>query len=83
MLNKALGDCPRIESALGFLFSDSLLATGLFKDGELSIARFAKLANMALAEFIAHVSLPIELPDAGKIVWWHRSVVYVATILLT
>ena len=32
------------------------LATSLFKDGELSLARSAKLANMALADFIAHVS---------------------------
>lgn len=32
------------------------LATSLFKDGELSLARSAKLAKMALADFIAHVS---------------------------
>lgn len=32
------------------------LATALFKDGNLSIARSAKLADMTLADFIAHVS---------------------------
>ncbi len=32
------------------------LATALFRDGELSIARSAKLADMPLAGFIAHVS---------------------------
>lgn len=32
------------------------LATALFKDGELSLARSAKLADMPLADFIAHVS---------------------------
>ena len=33
------------------------MATALFKDGELSIARSAKLAKMALADFIEHISL--------------------------
>jgi len=32
------------------------LATALFKDGELSLARSAQLADMPLADFIAHVS---------------------------
>lgn len=32
------------------------LATALFKDGELSLARSARLADMPLADFIAHVS---------------------------
>lgn len=32
------------------------LATALFKDGDLSLARSAKLANTPLADFIAHVS---------------------------
>ena len=32
------------------------LATALFKDGELSLARSARLADMPLANFIAHVS---------------------------
>ena len=32
------------------------LATALFKDGDLSLARSAKLAVMPLADFIAHVS---------------------------
>lgn len=32
------------------------LATSLFKGGELSLARSAKLAKMVLADFIAHVS---------------------------
>jgi predicted HTH domain antitoxin len=32
------------------------LATALFKDGDLSLSRSAKLADMPLADFIAHVS---------------------------
>jgi predicted HTH domain antitoxin len=32
------------------------LATALFKDGDLSLSRSAKLADMQLADFIAHVS---------------------------
>ena len=32
------------------------LATALFKDGHLSLARSARLAGMPLPEFIAHVS---------------------------
>jgi predicted HTH domain antitoxin len=32
------------------------MATALFKDGELSLARSAKLAKMALVDFIAHIS---------------------------
>ena len=32
------------------------LATALFKDGDLSLARAASLAKMTLASFIAHIS---------------------------
>ena len=32
------------------------LATALFKDGDLSLARSSKLADIPLADFIAHVS---------------------------
>ncbi len=32
------------------------LATALFKDGDLSLARSAKLADISLADFITHVS---------------------------
>ena len=32
------------------------LATALFKDGNLSLARSARLAELSLADFIAHVS---------------------------
>jgi predicted HTH domain antitoxin len=32
------------------------LATALFKDGDLSLARSATLADMPLADFVAHVS---------------------------
>ncbi|NOR81192.1 MAG: hypothetical protein GQ529_10240 [Methyloprofundus sp.] len=32
------------------------MATALFRGGELSIVRSAKLAKMALADFIAHIS---------------------------
>jgi predicted HTH domain antitoxin len=32
------------------------LATALFRDGNLSLARAARLADMALGDFVAHVS---------------------------
>ena len=32
------------------------MATALFKDGELSLTRAAKLAKMAIADFIEHIS---------------------------
>ena len=32
------------------------LATALFKEGELSLARAAKLADVPLASFISHIS---------------------------
>lgn len=32
------------------------MATALYKDGELSLARSAKLAKIALADFIEHIS---------------------------
>jgi len=40
-------DMPGVRTAM---------ATALFKDGELSLARSAKLAKMALADFIEHIS---------------------------
>lgn len=40
-------DAPGVRAAL---------ATALFKDGNLSLARAARLAGMPLPEFIAHVS---------------------------
>ena len=40
-------DMPGVRAAL---------ATALFKDGELSLARAANLANMTLAGFITHIS---------------------------
>ncbi|PWQ95080.1 UPF0175 family protein [Leucothrix pacifica] len=43
---KAL-DMPGVRTAL---------ATALFKDGDLSLARAAKLASMTLAGFITHIS---------------------------
>jgi len=43
---KAL-DMPGVRTAL---------ATALFRDGELSLARSANLAGMPLADFIAHIS---------------------------
>jgi predicted HTH domain antitoxin len=46
------------------------LATALFKDGELSLARSAKLAGISLAEFIAHISrlgIPVINQTAGEI----------------
>ena len=43
---KAL-DMPGVRTAL---------ATALFRDGELSLARSANLAEMPLADFIAHIS---------------------------
>jgi predicted HTH domain antitoxin len=46
------------------------LATSLFKDGALSLARSARLANMVLADFIAHVSrlgIPIINQTAAEV----------------
>ena len=40
------------------------LATALFRDGSLSLARAARLAEMPLAEFIAHVSR-LSIPVVG------------------
>ena len=40
-------DMPGVRTAL---------ATALFRDGELSLARSANLAGMPLADFIAHIS---------------------------
>ena len=47
------------------------MATALFKDGELSLARSAKLAKMALADFIAHISrlgIPVVNQTAEEVV---------------
>lgn len=47
------------------------MATALFKDGELSLARSAKLAKMALADFIAHISrlgIPVVNQTAAEVV---------------
>ncbi len=40
-------DMPGVRTAL---------ATALFKDGELSLARSAKLAELTLADFIGHIA---------------------------
>lgn len=45
------------------------LATSLFRDGHLSLARSAHLADMSVAEFIAHVSrlgIPVVRLDAQE-----------------
>lgn len=45
------------------------LATALFRDGHLSLARSARLADMPLGEFVAHVSrlgIPVVRLDAKE-----------------
>ncbi|NEX18328.1 MAG: prevent-host-death protein [Halochromatium sp.] len=45
------------------------LATALFRDGSLSLARAARLAEMPLSEFITHVSrlgIPVVTLDADE-----------------
>ncbi len=45
------------------------LATALFRDGHLSLARAAELASMALGEFVRHVSrlgIPVVRLDADE-----------------
>ena len=47
------------------------LATALFRDGELSLARSAKLAEMPLANFIAHISrlgIPVITQDEEDVI---------------
>ena len=55
-------DMPGVRAAL---------ATTLFKDGELSLARSAHFANMHLADFISHISrlgIPVIQQDAEEVV---------------
>ena len=57
-----------LESAkiIGMPGASKTMATALFKDGNLSLARSAKLADMPLADFLAHVSrLGIPVIDLG------------------
>lgn len=45
------------------------LATALFRDGHLSLARAARLADMSVARFVAHVSrlgIPVVRLDADE-----------------
>ena len=54
-------DMPGVRAAL---------ATALFKDGELSLARSAHLANMHLADFISHISrlgIPVIQQNADEV----------------
>lgn len=54
-------DMPGVRAAL---------ATALFKEGALSLARSARLAHMVLADFIAHVSrlgIPVISQTAAEV----------------
>jgi predicted HTH domain antitoxin len=44
------------SSIIGMPGVRKALATALFKDGDLSLSRSAKLADMLLTDFIAHIS---------------------------
>jgi len=46
----------KLANIIGMPGVRKALATALFKDGNLSLARSAKLADIPLASFIAHVS---------------------------
>lgn len=41
------------------------LATALFKDGHLSLARAARLAELPLGQFVSHLSLGIAVVNGG------------------
>ena len=45
-----------LAGVLGINGVKSALATALFRDGNLSLARAARLAELILGEFVAHVS---------------------------
>jgi predicted HTH domain antitoxin len=47
---------PQLFLILGIAGVRKALATALFKDGDLSLSRSAKLADMLLTDFIAHIS---------------------------
>jgi predicted HTH domain antitoxin len=60
VMNRNEPDAVILSFEQGQVFSAagtrSALATALFRDGGLSLARSAKLANMSLSAFITHVS---------------------------
>lgn len=55
------------SGVLGFAGVRPALATALFRDGHLSLPRAARLADMAVAQFVSHVSrlgIPVVSLDA-------------------
>ncbi len=74
VMNRDQPDAVMIGLQSGKLLSEAgtraALATALFRDGGLSLARSARLAQMPLAAFIAHVSrlgIPVVAHDAVEV----------------
>ncbi|MGE0798252.1 MAG: UPF0175 family protein [Lautropia sp.] len=75
VMNRDQPDALMIGLQSGTLLSEpgarAALATALFRDGGLSLARSARVAQMPLAAFIAHVSrlgIPVVDQDAADVV---------------
>jgi predicted HTH domain antitoxin len=74
VMNRDQPDAVMIGLQSGKLLSEpgarAALATALFRDGGLSLARSARMAQMPLASFIAHVSrlgISVVDHDAGEV----------------
>jgi predicted HTH domain antitoxin len=74
VMNRDQPDAMMIGLQSGKLLSEpgtrAALATALFRDGGLSLARSARLAQMPLAAFIAHVSrlgIAVVTHDASEV----------------
>lgn len=74
VMNRDQPDAVMIGLQSGKLLSESgaraALATALFRDGGLSLARSARLAQMPLAAFVAHVSrlgIPVVDQEAADV----------------
>ena len=74
VMNRDQPDAVMIGLRSGKLLSEpgarAALATALFRDGGLSLVRSARMAQMPLAAFIAHVSrlgIPVVTHDAADV----------------
>ena len=75
VMNRDQPDAVMIGLQSGKLLSEpgmrAALASALFRDGGLSLVRSARMAQMPLASFIAHVSrlgIPVVTNDASEVV---------------
>ncbi len=74
VMNRDQPDAVMIGLQSGKLLSEpgarAALATALFRDGGLSLARSARMAQMPLASFVTHVSrlgIPVISQDTGEV----------------